>query len=209
MFWRPPEVWSLKSDNALISGTGKVGMTQKKTYCLRDGYQVTAMAAGGEQMRSAHACDISLAAGARVLFIAPGTKSDFFLFKRQFKLISLVSTILLTGGLITKVRRKLNKKPNLHCIHQNSPIFGVELLNNPKFQYVPAANMENQIVLTALVYLYVNKLRKLSGISHLSSTKQKIIKIKLRGPLSCSLPAAPHRCRVAATKVPNSSARAI
>ena len=26
MFRRPPEVWSLMSDNALISGTGKVGM---------------------------------------------------------------------------------------------------------------------------------------------------------------------------------------
>ena len=27
MFRRPPEVWSLMSDNALISGTGKVGIT--------------------------------------------------------------------------------------------------------------------------------------------------------------------------------------
>ena len=34
MFRRPPEVWSLMSDNALISGTGKVGMHTKWDDCL-------------------------------------------------------------------------------------------------------------------------------------------------------------------------------
>ena len=32
MFWRPPEVWSLMSDNALISGTGKVGMRKLSRF---------------------------------------------------------------------------------------------------------------------------------------------------------------------------------
>ena len=34
MFRRPPEVWSLMSDNALISGTGKVGIS-RSLMCLQ------------------------------------------------------------------------------------------------------------------------------------------------------------------------------